>query len=205
MSATIDLEGPKARQILDGAKEAFLEMGYEGASTDAIARRAGVSKGTLYNYFPDKRTLFAAFVEDQCREQARLIFNVDPSPKNIEQALYVIAYNYIELMISPFMQGIFRVVVAEAERFPEMARAFYDSGPDIGHRRLSQLLAAAVARGELVIDDIDLAANQFIQLGRSDLFFKRLFCIKKNFSKAEIERIANGAVEMFLKTYGARS
>ena len=204
MSATIDLESPKARQILDGAKAAFLEMGYEGASTDEIARRAGVSKGTLYNYFPDKRTLFAAFVEGQCREQAPLIFNVDPSLQNIEEALRAIAYNYVALMISPFMQGIFRVVVAEAERFPELARAFYDSGPDVGLRRLSQLLAAAVARGELEIDDIDLAANQFLQLGRSDLFFKRLFCIKKNFSKSEIERIADGAVDMFLKTYGSK-
>ena len=201
---TIDVDSPKARQILQGAKAVFLELGYEGASTDEIVRRAGVSKGTLYNYFPDKRALFAAFVEGECREQARRIFGVATEADNIEDALRAVARNYVSLMVSSFMQGIFRVVTAEAERFPDLARTFYDSGPDLGHRRLAQLLAAATARGELEIDDIDLAAHQFFQLGRSDLFFKRLFCIRKNFSKAEIDRVVNATVDAFLKIYAKR-
>ncbi len=198
----IDLKNKKARQILRGAKSAFLDLGYEGASTDEIVRRAGVSKGTLYNYFPDKKTLFAAFVHGECEEQARRIFTIDPRADDIEIALRHIAKNYCALMVSPFMQGILRIVVAEAERFPDLAHIFYESGPLLGHERLSALLKEAVEDGVLAIGDIELAAHQFIQLGRSDLFFKRLFCIQRTFTDAEISRIANSAVDAFLKMYG---
>ena len=197
-----DLERPKARQILDGARAAFLELGYEGASTDEITRRAGVSKGTLYNYFPDKKALFKAFVERECAAQAMRIIDKGVEAKTIEDALRVMAIGYVELMLSPFLMGIFRIVVAEAERFPELARVFYDSGPEIAHRKLSHILAAAVARNELKIDDIDLAAHQFAGLCRAELFFKLLFCIKQSFTREEMERIAYGAVDAFLKTYG---
>ena len=203
MLESVDLESPKARQILDGARAAFLDLGYEGASTDEIARRAGVSKGTLYNYFPDKKTLFKAFVERECDEQARRVTGPGEDADDVETALRAIALNYVELMVSPFLVGIFRIVVAEAERFPDLARVFFDSGPDLAHRRVSHLLAAAVAKGELDIDDIDLAAHQFAGLCRANFFFKRLFCVKQNFPKTEIQRIANGAVDTFLRTYGS--
>lgn len=205
MSEMVDLKGGKEQQILKGAKSAFLDLGYEGASTDEIVRRAGVSKGTLYNYFPDKRTLFAAVVHMECEEQARRIFTVDPYTENIEDALRRIARDYATLMISPFMQGILRVVVSEAERFPELARVFYESGPKLGHERLTHLLGTAVARDKLQIDDIALAAHQFIQLGRSEIFFKRLFCIETHFKKRDIMRIADSTVDAFLKIYGMGS
>ena len=205
MLKSLDYESPKARQILDGAKAAFLDLGYEGASTDEIARRAKVSKGTLYNYFPDKKTLFKTFVERECEEQARRVTAAAEGDDAIEPTLHAIARSYVDLMTSPFVIGIFRIVVAEAERFPDMARTFFDSGPDLAHRRFSQMLAAAVARGELEIDDIDLAAHQFAGLCRANVFFKPLFCVKQSFPKAEIERIANGAVDTFLKAYGRRS
>ncbi|MFT8469215.1 MAG: helix-turn-helix domain-containing protein, partial [Acetobacter syzygii] len=59
----------KRQQILTGASSVFAEHGYEGASMSAIARQASVSKGTLYNYFANKADLFAAFVEQRCREK----------------------------------------------------------------------------------------------------------------------------------------
>ncbi|MGB7414723.1 MAG: TetR/AcrR family transcriptional regulator C-terminal domain-containing protein [Thermosynechococcaceae cyanobacterium] len=91
--------------------------------------------------------------------------------------------------------------MAEAQRVPELARIFYDSGPDLGARRLSQLLAGAVARGELKIDDIELAAHQFDQLCKADIFYKSLFQVRRSFSQEEIDRIANGAVDAFLRAY----
>lgn len=199
---TPDIESPKARQILEGAQAAFLELGYEGASTDEIARRAKVSKGTLYNYFRDKRTLFTAFVEQKCQEQAQRIFSHEGNVRGAEATLRKIARSVAELMTSPAMPDIYRLVVAEAERFPELGRSFYDSGPGLGVRRLTQYLAGAVAIGELRIDDIELAASQFIELCRADLFHQRMFCLRRKFSEDEIDRIANGAVDVFLRAYG---
>lgn len=202
VSETLDIESPKARQILAGAQATFLELGYDGASTDEIARRAGVSKGTLYNYFPDKRTLFTAFVEQKCREQAARIFTFEGNVDDLETTLRRVARSVVELMISPVMPNIYRLVIAEAERFPELGRSFYDSGPGLGARRLSQYLAGAVAVGELQVDDAELAASQLIELCRADVFPKRMFCLKRRFSEEEIVRITHGAVDVFLRAYG---
>lgn len=201
MSEMPDLQGKKASQILAGAKSAFLELGFDGASTDEIARRAGVSKGTLYNYFPDKKTLFKAFVERECKEQARRVTLSGEEAGDFETTLRSISLNYVELMASPFFLGIFRIIVSEAERFPELARAFYDSGPDLAQQRLSKLLAEAAERDELKIDDVDLAAHQFAGLCRASFFFGQLFCVRHSIPQSEINRIANDAVDTFLKIY----
>lgn len=199
----VDLNNPKVHQIMEGARAAFLDLGYEGASTDEIVRRAGVSKGTLYNYFPDKRTLFTAFVEEECRKQATLLFKADAQPDDVEVFLRASAKSLIRVLLSPFMQGIYRLAVAEAQRFPDLARVFYDSGPDLGTRRLAQVLSGAVARGLLHIDDIELAAHQFDQLCKADIFYKCLFKIRSSFTEEEIDRVAEGAVDVFLRAYGA--
>ena len=83
-----------------------------------------------------------------------------------------------------------------------MARTFYDSGPDLASRRLAQLLAGAVAKGELKIDDLDLATHQFSQLCKADLFEKRLFQVKLSATPEEVDRVAKSAVDAFLQHYG---
>src|SRR6516162_5136559 len=69
----------KRRQILDGARKVFLDLGFDGASMGEIARAAGVSKGTLYVYFADKCRLFEAIVEDETIERRQLAFYFDPA------------------------------------------------------------------------------------------------------------------------------
>ncbi|MGP1397270.1 MAG: TetR/AcrR family transcriptional regulator C-terminal domain-containing protein [Inquilinaceae bacterium] len=201
ITAGVDPQSPKARQILEGVRSAFLDLGYEGASTDEIVRRAGVSKGTLYNYFPEKKSLFTAFVEEECRKQANLLFKAEGQPEDIEAFLREAARELVKLLLSSFMQGIYRLAVAEAQRFPELARTFYDSGPDLATRRLAQVLSGAVARGHLQIDDVDLAAHQFDQLCKADIFYKRLFKIRSSFAEEEIDRVADAAVDVFLRAY----
>src|ERR1700736_3788986 len=72
-----DEDSSKRRQILDGARRVFLDLGFDGASMGEIARSAGVSKGTLYVYFADKHRLFEAIVEEESIEQSKLAFNFD--------------------------------------------------------------------------------------------------------------------------------
>lgn len=196
-----DLTSPKAQQILEGARTVFLESGYEGASTGQIAKQAGVSKGTLYNYFPDKEKLFMAVMEDECKKQAAAIFEVANQSASIDVTLRRLAQNYVGLVLSPFIR-IYRLAIAEATRFPALARTFYDSGPDLASRRLAQILAGAVAKGELEIDDLDLAAHQFGQLCKADLFEKRLFQVKLSATPEEVDRIVDSAVDAFLRQYG---
>src|SRR5436853_2652940 len=71
-------DSSKRRQILDGARKVFMDLGFDGASMGEIARSAGVSKGTLYVYFADKSRLFEAIVEEEMSNQQKVAFNFDP-------------------------------------------------------------------------------------------------------------------------------
>src|SRR3954451_20542977 len=77
-SVVADEDSSKRRQILDGARKLFLDLGFDAASMGEIARAAGVSKGTLYVYFADKNSLFEAIVEQESLEQGKVAFNLDP-------------------------------------------------------------------------------------------------------------------------------
>jgi len=142
-------------------------------------------------------------VERECQEQAQRIFQIENQVEAVEPVLRHIARSYVEFLVSPFAQNMFRVAIAEAQRFPDPGLAFYSSGSEIGTDRLKQFLAAAVDRGELAIEDVDLAAHQFVELCKADIFYKRLLCVKSHATEAEIDRIANGAVTTFLKAFSS--
>src|SRR5215813_2716187 len=80
-------ESAKRRQIMDGAREVFLAQGFDGASMGEIARKARVSKGTLYVYFDSKEALFAAIAEEECQAQAEQVFALDSNDHDVEAVL----------------------------------------------------------------------------------------------------------------------
>lgn len=195
-------KGRKFDQVLDGAREIFLRDGFEGASVDEIARAANVSKATLYSYFPDKRLLFMEVVTSQCRRQSEAALDVIDLNAPAAEVLENAASHLVSFILSDFGQKVFRICVAEADRFPELGQIFYESGPANVQRELSQFLQLAVERGELAIDDIELAADQFAELCKADLFTRLVFGVQREFSDAEIDRIIKGAVDTFIARYG---
>jgi TetR/AcrR family transcriptional repressor of mexJK operon len=194
-------KGRKFDQVIEGAKAVFLREGFEGASVDEIARDAGVSKATLYSYFPDKQHLFLAVIETECGHQSEVEILLHASEHDVEQTLRIICKTLITFFLSRFGQDMFRVCVAEAQRFPELGRTFYDSGPKRWGRKISQYLDSPKAREALDIDDTHLAADQLAQLCRADLMLKVLFGIDKDPPEAEIDRIADEAVKTFLARF----
>lgn len=203
-SATAQIrKGRKFDQVLEGAREIFLNAGFEGASVDDIARAAGVSKATLYSYFPDKRLLFTEVATRECRRQADQALDAidldDPAPVVLRAA----GEHLLSFVQSGLGQSIYRLCVGESLRFPELAQTFYASGPTTVHTEISNFLTLAVERGELLIDDIPLAADQFAELVKADMFAKLVFGVQREFSKPELDRIIDGAVEMFMARYAA--
>lgn len=194
--------GRKFEQVLKGARQVFLADGFEGASVDDIAKAAGVSKATLYSYFPDKRMLFMEVARSECERQADEAVELVDFGAPPRQVLRFAGHKTIEILTSEFSQRIFRICVAESERFPDLGREFYQTGPMLGRARLGDYLRGSVARGELSIEDFDLAADQFIELCKVDIFPRMIFGIDTRFSQTEIDRIVDGAVDMFLARYG---
>ena len=194
-------KGRKFDQVIDGARAVFMREGYEGASVDQIARDAGVSKATLYSYFPDKQHLFLAVLETECAQQSEVELLMSAGELSVEDTLHVICKTLITFFLSNFGQDMFRVCVAEAQRFPELGRVFYDSGPKKWGRKIALYLDSPKARAVLEIEDSLLAADQLAQLCRADLMLKVLFGIEKDPPEAEIDRIASEAVKTFLARY----
>lgn len=195
--------GRKFDQVLSGAREVFLRDGFEGASVDDIARAAGVSKATLYSYFPDKRLLFMEMAKIECARHAHHAMETTDMDAPMHKILRGICMQIVGLIMSDFGRSIFRICVGESRRFPELGREFYASGPQMGRNRLVGLLACGVERGELKIDDLELAADQLAQLCKVDMFDRMVFNMAETFSDDEKARIVNSAVDMFMARYGA--
>lgn len=200
--ATIVRTGRKFSQVVEGARQVFLADGFEGASVDDIARVAGVSKATLYSYFPDKRLLFMEVAETECARMAERALDLIDLTQPPRQVLMAAATQIVSLMLSDFSQRIFRICVAESDRFPELGRSFYASGPEMGRKRMSEYLRQAIERGELHIDDIPMAAEQFSELCKAKLWTRAVFGIQTEFSQAEMDDVVVHAVDMFMARYG---
>lgn len=197
-------KGRKYDQVLDGARKVFLDHGFEGASVDDIARAAGVSKATLYSYFPDKRLLFLEVAKTECARQADEAVKLIDQMSRPEDVLTEAARRIVAFLMSEFGRRVFRICVAESDRFPELGHQFYHSGPLLVRQRLADYMAKAVARGELVIEDIDLAADQFSELCKATIHEQAIFGVTPCCAPKDAERVIRGAVEMFMARYGVK-
>jgi AcrR family transcriptional regulator len=188
--------------ILDVARDVFLEEGYANASMSTIAARLGGSKGTLYNYFKNKEQLFAGYVVRHCAWQRDSMFELSAEVDDIRDTLIQVGRAYLSIVLSDFSLRNFRVIVAEAERNPEIGQAFYEAGPRSGAALLGGMLQRAVDRGQLRLDDPVQAAHQFIALCQNRMLKARLCNALGEPTPAAIDREVLAAVAVFLAAFG---
>jgi AcrR family transcriptional regulator len=194
-------ESAKRRQIIDGARAVFLAKGFDAASMNDIARAAGVSKGTLYVYFKHKEELFEAIVEQECDAQAEGIFDLDPNDHNVEAVLTRLGVAYVRFLCRPEKASAIRTVIAIADRMPEVGRKFYESGPARGIGRLAEYFSTQIDAGVLQIEDIGIAAAQFMEATHAALFKPIVFNFASEPDSEQIERNVDVAVRAFLAAY----
>ena len=198
-------QGRKWDQVLDGARTIFMRDGFEGASVDDIAREANVSKATLYSYFPDKRLLFLEVAKSECKAQSDAAIERIEATGDLREALTEAAGRMVRFFMSDVGMQVYRIVVGESQRFPEIGRQFYESGPAMVREILRKFLQKGVDTGKLKIDDIDLAADQFPELCKAGLHLPMALGLRTSFTDAEIDRVIDGAVDMFLAKYAVES
>nr|WP_294925093.1 TetR/AcrR family transcriptional regulator [uncultured Paracoccus sp.] len=197
--------GRKFAQVLEGARKVFLRDGFEGASVDDIAREAAVSKATLYSYFPDKRLMFIeVFRAELSRDTADASALIDVDLP-VEQVLPFIVQMISSQLTSDFGARVYRVSVGEAERFPSLAQEYYDAGPGLLRSQLVRYLERCVERGELVVDDFELAADQLIRLAGTTIQDRAIFLGRESVDRDMLRRVNRGAVAMFMAAYGVRN
>lgn len=196
-------EDPQKRdQILAGAWQEFMAKGFDAATMNGICRAAGVSKGTLYVYFRNKEDLFVALVEHrrvQISEQLRAALAV---PGGIEARLTAYAAAIIRMLTSAEVLRSQRIVVAMAERMPDLARRFYDAGARQVLNGLGRWLTEAEEAGLLRIPDAERAAHQFVELATAGVWRQYLFGLRSDPPRqGEIDALAADAVRIFMAAH----
>ncbi|HMG30272.1 MAG TPA: TetR/AcrR family transcriptional regulator [Jiangellaceae bacterium] len=191
---------------MDAARTVFLRKGYDGASMDEVAALAAVSKQTVYKHFADKKRLFTAIITGDISATETLTHGMVaalPDSEDIEKDLRQFARRHITDVTQPHLIQLRRIIIAEAERFPELAQTWYASGPERAHATLADQFHALARRGLLRVDDPLLAAQHFNWLILSIPLNKAMFHgSDTEFTPNELERYADQGVRVFLAAYG---
>lgn len=191
----------KRADALKAAMRMFLEQGYEGTTLLQVAQVAGVSSATVFKHFPTKRALFGAVMAD-------FWANDQPPPApavgDPRRALCQIGVDYADLLLSPDTVPLFRVIIAEAPRFPELGQELYERGKKPYLDRLEAYLSAEVAAGNLEMTDVAVAARQFLGMINDVVFWPRELVVDLVVTPTEARRVVTEAVETILARYGRR-
>ena len=194
----------KRRTILQSAEELFLTRGFDGTSMDEVAVHAGVSKQTVYNQFANKAALFVAIIKSMTAQAAELVQTEMREPETIEQVATELsghAERLLTIVMTPKLLQLRRLVIAEADRFPELGRALYHGGPGRAIAGLAVNLQRWADRDLLSISDAMVAATQFnwLVMGEpvNQAMFNADYVLPKDARNQHVEQ----AVRVFIAAY----
>ena len=195
----------KREQILDGAKRVFMTVGFDAASMNDITREAGVSKGTIYVYFDGKDDLFRAIMERERGLLARSMRDVLDEQVDAAEGLYRFASAFAARITREETISAMRTMIGVVPRMPKLSKRFFNADNLNVRTVLEDFISRQALEGQLVVDDVSMAARQFIDLS-TGTFFK--LCLFGDMSEppdeAEIDHVVSAAVRVFMAAYGKK-
>ena len=188
----------KREVILHGAKAVFLSAGFDAASMDAVASRAGVSKMTVYRHYGSKESLFAGVIADLCDriidDDLERIFERPP-----RDALATFARKMIDITFAHDTIELHRIVVAESVRFPRLGRLFYETGPEACIAALQAYFVRNRHNKMFKVRDPRRTAEEFLELLRGYAHLRVILGMEKFLSDGEIKTRIDSAVRHVLQ------
>jgi len=188
----------KRALIVRAATALFLELGYDRASLARIAEKAGVSKATLFKQFPTKAALFDAIVTESWAGADELEV---PPPGDLAAGLTAIGQRYAALLARPEMTDLFRIVIAELPRFPELAQAQFAQGKMPYFESVRGYLLAETEAGTAAVADADLATTQFLGMISNYVFWPRLLVPGWSVTPDRRDEVIDEAVTLMVTRY----
>ncbi len=189
----------KTEAILDAAVEVIGQRGLS-APMEEIARRAGVSKQTVYNHYGSKAELVKALM---ARRVARITAPLrEPGAvDNPREALEAIARSMLETVITTNGYSVLRVIIQGAGEMPDVASEVFEAGPRQARRQLAAFLETETKLGRLAVDDAEQAAEFFagMVMGHSQL--RALLRLPSDRTAAEFHAQAAAAADRFMRAY----
>jgi len=178
-----------------------MASGYGAASMDQIASKAGVSKQTVYSHFGAKDALFEEIISSKCESLLGADGMHLAPDENPEKMLFESARAFLKVVLHQESITLYRTILAECGRFPELAQAFYRAGPKRASERLAEYLGKMVARGTLQMDDPRAAAGLFFAMLRGDLYLQCILALRETPSDEEVAAEARMVSAAFMRAY----
>ncbi|HUO01805.1 MAG TPA: TetR/AcrR family transcriptional regulator [Rhizomicrobium sp.] len=192
----------KREHILKEAYAAFLSDGYAATSMSSISARVGGSKATLYNYFSSKEELFAAVIDEKCRDFQGMFLEADVETADFAKVLTQLGERMLHAMLRDDSIATFRLITAESARFPELGRAFYQSGRQRGKQMMADFFGRAQKAGKLRLGNPQDMAVLFIEACKGELVLLKAWNVNPKPTEKEIKATIARAVTVFLAAYG---
>jgi AcrR family transcriptional regulator len=199
------MPGPERTRLLcEAAEQVFLRDGYAEAGLDEVARLAGMSKRTLYQHFPSKAALFEA-----CIARALAPVHGAPEPEAETEDLAAALVGILEAaaghLLSARQTAIFRLVIAEGGRTPELAEAFHRAILAKGASTLQRRMEREIRGGRLLLHDAEAGARLLFGMALGAAQVTLLLGLRAPPDGAEVARLARLAVAIFLHGAAART
>jgi len=192
-------EVTRRERLVAAAEHVFVDEGYGAASMDDIARRAGMSKKTIYQVFETKHELFAAVIESRKAELAAMIEGEGSgTSRPPEEVLRGFLRRIAGFVLAPRQAALYRLAVAESQRAPELANAFYREGSAKACSPLTQWLALQHELGILDITDPASSAKMLFHMAIAELQMRLLIGNCREPDESAIEERVDAAVRLFL-------
>ena len=191
-------------ELASVAERLFLKYGFTDTTMQMIAVEAGASKETLYRHFSSKEALFAELINARATQVAgpQSAMARDEPPQT---ALFELGMSMMQLMTKGDKSTVFKIIIADAQRSPELAQIFYDQGPGMTLKRLTAYLGSATQRGLLHCPDPRRAAKLFLGAVVSHHHLHCLIGQPSPVSPLEMKQHVQAAVDMFLSHFAAAS
>jgi TetR/AcrR family transcriptional repressor of mexJK operon len=188
----------KRERILEVAGEMFIQHGFNAVTMDAIAEAAPVSKPTLYNHFSDKTALFFAVMEGRSLSIFKRLQGLITKDGTPEQTLQEMGEGFLDLILRPESISLFRIMIGEGTKFPELGKLFYEAGPKKILGLLADYLEGLDKKGILIVPNPLLSANFFLNMIKGYPHMQCMMGLKQKFPPSERTEIVTYAVSVFM-------
>lgn len=185
------------------AASVFMELGFAGSSMGEIARRAGVSKNTIYARYATKTELFSGVMRWRADRLLPRFTRTLLTDQGLETTLQTFGEGLLEVVLEPESMAFRRRMISEAVHFPEIAREYWSLGPARSRKLLGEYLQTQALAGAIVLRDPHLAATEFIALIQGDFVIRAELGIEPAPAPEKRVAVVRGAVQLFLGAYGA--
>ena len=202
LDITLDITklSPRGPLILDAAQKLFYHQGFDETSLAMIINEAGGSRRSIYNEFGNKQGLLMAVIQRQVKVQSEILTSINRDLE-AKEALNQVCCKFVLGMLSPELMSLFRLVVQQVVKFPELGEMIYKNGPMAGILPLVDYLSWLTEQNILKIENCHFSAQMLLEMAKGPLHTRSLLLPDKKVSDDEITSQVTKAVDIFLNAH----